>query len=102
MVNLFYGFFSGADYLPSQFNGRPLNTKLQTAEHLVFGGEWNVVGRWTLELEGYVKRFNQITNINRYKLYDDIPVYEDQPESLRKDFIVETGLARWVDALVTY
>jgi len=102
VVNLFYGFLSGADDLPSQFNGRPLNTKLQTAEHLVFGGEWNVVGRWTLELEGYVKRFNQITNINRYKLYDDIPVYEDQPESLRKDFMVETGLARGVDALVTY
>ena len=54
VVNLFYGFLSGADDLPSQFNGRPLNTKLQTAEHLVFGGEWNVVGRWTLELEGYV------------------------------------------------
>ncbi len=86
VVNLFYGFLSGADDLPSEFNGKPLSTKLQTADHLVFGGEWNVVGRWTLELEGYVKRFNQITNVNRYKIYDDIPVYESQPERLRKDF----------------
>ena len=102
VVNLFYGFLSGADDLPSQFNGRPLTTKLQTADHLVLGGEWNLQGRWTLELEGYLKRFNQITNVNRYKIYDDIPVYESQPEYLRKDFMVETGLARGLDALLTF
>ena len=55
-----------------------------------------------LELEGYIKVFDQITNINRYKIYDDIPVYEDQPELLRKDFMVERGLARGIDALITY
>jgi len=102
VVNLFYGFLSGADDLPSQFNERPLTTKLQTADHLVLGGEWNLQGRWTLELEGYLKRFNQITNVNRYKIYDDIPVYESQPEYLRKDFMVETGLARGLDALLTF
>ena len=102
VVNLFYGFLSGAGDLPSQFDGKPLNNSLQTANHLVLGTELNLTKGLKLELEGYIKVFDQITNINRYKIYDDIPVYEDQPELLRKDFMVERGLARGIDALITY
>lgn len=102
VVNLFYGFLSGSVDLPSQFNGDPVNSKLQTADHIVVGTEMDLSERWSFEAEVYAKRFNQITNINRYKIYDDIPVYEDKDELLRKDFIVESGLARGVDFLLTY
>ena len=57
---------------------------------------------WDINLESYVKDFSQITNINRNKLYDDIPVYSDRPEILRKDFIVERGLAYGYDAVMKY
>ena len=102
VVNLFYGFLSGDTDLPSQFDGQLLRNKLQTADHLVLGMETNLTDRWTLEVEAYAKRFNQITNINRYKIYDDIPAYDDEPELLKKDFIVESGMAKGLDFLLTY
>jgi hypothetical protein len=102
VVNLFYGFLSGAGDLPNQFDGTPVVNSLQTANHYVLGTELNLSKGFKIELEGYIKQFDQITNINRYKIYDDIPVYEDQDELLRKDFMIERGLARGIDALLTY
>lgn len=102
VVNLFYGFLSGARDLPNQFDGNPVVNSLQTANHLVVGSELNLSKGLKFELEGYMKYFNQITNINRFKIYDDIPVYGDEPEILRKDFMIERGLARGLDALLTY
>jgi len=102
VVNLFYGFLSGAGDLPNEFDGTPVVNSLQTANHYVLGTELNLSKGFKIELEGYIKQFDQITNINRYKIYDDIPVYEDQDELLRKDFMIERGLARGIDALLTY
>ena len=102
VVNLFYGFLSGATDLPSSFRDRPITSKLQKAAHGVAGFEYDLGKHWDINLESYVKDFSQITNINRNKLYDDIPVYSDRPEILRKDFIVERGLAYGYDAVVKY
>ena len=102
VVNLFYGFLSGATDLPSTFRDRDITSKLQMAVHGVAGFEYDLGDHWDINLESYVKDFSQITNINRNKLYDDIPVYSDQPEILRKDFIVERGLAYGYDAVVKY
>ena len=102
VVNLFYGFLSGATDLPSSFRDRPITSKLQKAVHGVAGFEYDLGKHWDINLESYVKDFSQITNINRNKLYDDIPVYSDRPEILRKDFIVERGLAYGYDAVVKY
>ena len=103
VVNLFYGFLSGGGIdLPSTIGNDPIPGRLQTADHLVLGVEFNPAPNWNFELEAYVKRFNMITNVNRYKLYDDNQQYASQPERLRKDFMVERGLARGIDALLTY
>ncbi len=102
VVNLFYGFLSGPDNIPSTFKGEPIESKLQKAAHAVVGVEVSLGTNFDVNLEGYVKDFNQITNVNRNKIYPDIPQYADKPEILRKDFIVEKGLAYGVDLLVKY
>jgi hypothetical protein len=35
IVNLFYGFLTGSDELPDEFDGEPVTTKLQKANHMV-------------------------------------------------------------------
>ena len=102
VVNLFYGFLSGATDLPTQFRNRDLTSKLQKATHAVAGFEYDLGESWDINLESYIKDFSQITNINRNKLYPDIPVYSDRPEILRKDFIVEHGWAYGYDAVLKY
>ena len=102
VVNLFYGFLSGATDLPSNFRDRSITSKLQKAMHGVAGFEYDLGDHWDLTLESYIKDFSQLTNINRNKLYDDVPAYSDQPEILRKDFIVEHGWAYGYDALIKF
>ena len=100
VVNLFYGFIAGADDIPENFRGEPINSKLQRAWHAVIGGEYDVNEKLTLNLEGYIKNFTQITNINRNKLFESGDT--EQPDYLRKSFIVEEGLAKGIDLLVKY
>lgn len=102
VVNLFYGFLSGPTNLPSKFRDEQVTGKLQRAQHGVLGFEYDVLDNLTMNLEGYVKYFYPISNINRNKLYEDIPAYNDKPELLRKDFIVEEGLARGIDFSLKY
>lgn len=102
VVNLFYGFLSGATDLPSNFRDREITSKLQKANHAVAGFEYDLGDHWDINLESYVKDFSQITNVNRNKLYEDVPSYSDRPEILRKDFIVERGLAYGYDAVLKF
>jgi hypothetical protein len=75
---------------------------LQKATHVVGGFEYDLGDHWDINLETYLKDFSQITNVNRNKLYDDVPAYSDRPEILRKDFIVEHGWAYGYDAVLKY
>ncbi len=102
VVNLFYGFLSGPDNIPSDFRGDPINSKLQKAAHAVGGFEIGLGKNLDINIEAYMKDFQQLTNVNRNKLYPDIPVYADKPEILRKDFIVEKGFAYGFDFLLKY
>lgn len=114
VVNLFYGFLSGSDNLPSTFtneNGEvtEVNTLLQKARHYIFGAEWDPIdstekwGNLEFNLEFYLKDFTHLTNLNRNKLYDDSdPANADQPDELKKDFIVESGKAYGVDFVTKY
>lgn len=102
VVNLFYGFLSGPDNIPSEFRGEDIESRLQKAAHVVAGFEFEVGKNMDINIEGYYKDFSQLTNVNRNKLYPDIPVYADKPEILRKDFIVEVGEAYGIDLLVKY
>ncbi|MFT5725400.1 MAG: hypothetical protein ACI9JN_002525 [Bacteroidia bacterium] len=100
VVNLFYGFLSGPDELPDMVGSKEVTHRMQTAQHLVGGFEIDVDSISSINIEGYAKNFTQITNINRDKIYDDNLEYADEPEYLRKDFVVETGLAYGFD--ITY
>ena len=105
VVNLFYGFLSGPDNLQSRFtneDGKRTDVKnpLQKSNHYIFGFEYDVNKYINVNIEGYYKRFGQLTNINRNKIYEDGDV--TKPETQRKDFIVETGDAKGVDFVLKY
>lgn len=113
VVNLFYGFLSGSDNLPSHFTTQDgktyeVTSKLQKANHYIFGFEYDPIdstdkyGNLEFTLEGYLKDFRQLTNLNRNKLYDDDESNADKPDELKKDFIVETGRAYGVDFVSKY
>ena len=91
VVNLFYGFLSGPDNLPSTFDGQPVNHRLQKARHAVAGTDYRLSKYLTINLEGFIKIFDQITNINRDKLFDDDQFNQDKPERLRQNYIIESG-----------
>ncbi|MFZ4398678.1 MAG: TonB-dependent receptor [Bacteroidales bacterium] len=108
VVNLFYGFLSGPDNLPEKFKGETVTSKLQKAQHAIFGIEYDIMDHLTVNLEGYYKNFSQLTNINRNKIFDDTDPYNDKtslsykPEYLRKDFIIEDGNAYGLDYSMKY
>lgn len=106
VVNLFYGFLSGPDNLQEQFTDEEGNTRdvthsLQKANHLIVGTEFDITRNISLNVEGYYKRFTQLTNINRNKIFDENDDV-DAPDILKKDYIVETGDAYGVDFVAKY
>ncbi len=113
VVNLFYGFLSGPDNLPSSYinqNGEKVNvkssfpnrSKLQLANHYVAGFEFDLAKHLDLNVEVYRKDFTQLTNLNPYKLYDDTPDNRLKPDLLKKDYIIETGKAQGFDMVLKY
>jgi hypothetical protein len=101
VVNLFYGFLSGPDNLPTRFDGKEITHKLQKSEHLILGFEVDLMTQVSMNLEGYLKNFSQLTNINRNKMFD-ANNYPDEPEILTKDFIIEKGYATGMDVTLKY
>ena len=101
IVNLFYGFLSGPDNLPDEFDGKPVNHKLQKSEHAILGFEYDVAQNVTINLEGYYKNFSQLTNLNRNKLLDENK-HPDESDLITKDFIIEKGYATGVDFTLKY
>lgn len=102
VVNLFFGFLSGPDNLPRTFDGQEVTSKLQKARHLIAGVEVDLTKNLELNFETYIKDFNQLTNINRDKIYDDTEEFADQPDYLKKDFIIERGQAYGFDVRLKY
>jgi hypothetical protein len=101
VVNLFYGFLSGPENLPDEFDGSEVTSKLQKAQHAIIGAEVDLSRDLTMNIEGYYKYFNQLTNINRNKIFDENKAPE-QPDILKKDFIIEKGDAYGVDVTLKY
>lgn len=102
VVNLFYGFLSGPDNLPKQFQGEDVTHKLQKSIHNIAGFEVDLTKRISLNIEGYFKHFTQLTNINRDKIFDDNAANTNVPDVLKKDYIVEKGKAMGIDFLLKY
>ena len=106
VVNLFYGFLSGPENLQNEFTDEDGNTRdvthsLQKANHLIVGAEVDLSKKVSVNVEGYYKRFTQLTNINRNKIFNESDGL-DVPEILVKDFVIETGDAYGIDFVTTY
>lgn len=102
VVNLFYGFLSGPDNTPETFDGKTINSRLQKAWHTGAGVEVDLGKYSEINIEGFFKNFSQLTNINRDKIYDDVPEFQDKPERQRADYIIETGYSYGMDFRYKY
>ena len=107
VVNLFYGFLTAPEDVADNItledgSTREVKDPIQRADHYIFGFEVDVNKRVKVNIEGYLKDFRQVTNLNRNKVYEDLPEFAAQPASLKKDFILETGKAYGGDMLLTY
>ncbi|MBT7481699.1 MAG: TonB-dependent receptor [Flavobacteriales bacterium] len=91
VVNLFYGFITSPEDLPTDENGNHYKNQIQKARHLIVGLEYDINLKIDFQVEGYVKDFTQLTNINR-----------EMTSNYDNEFIVETGLAKGVDILLKY
>ena len=101
VVNLFYGFLSGPTDLPETFMGEEVTSKLQKSRHAVAGFEFDINSISEINLEGYIKDFTQITNINRDKIFDNTRENQaTRPYYLYENYIVENGEAYGFD--ITY
>ncbi len=105
VVNLFYGFLSGPPEgnLQDEFRGEEVTSSLQRATHIVAGFEVELSDELSLNIEGYIKDFQQLTNLNRNQLYEEgSPLAFGKPDVLVKEFILERGLAQGLDFLAKY
>lgn len=107
VVNLFNGLLSAPTNFQSTFtnqNGdvRVVKDAIQYAWHAILGYEIDLNKHLSLNIEGYYKWFNQLSNINTNKAYEDIDVFSDKPDELKKDFIIETGKSYGLDFLLKY
>jgi hypothetical protein len=96
VVNLFYGFLAGSGKPVDEFNGREVRNALQKAKHIIVGAEIDLTQKISVNIEGYYKFFDQLTNLNRNKLYDKDKA-PGEPDLLTSDFIVEQGDAYGLD-----
>tara|TARA_B100000809_G_scaffold81873_1_gene80137 strand:+ start:6848 stop:9205 length:2358 start_codon:yes stop_codon:yes gene_type:complete len=108
IVNLFYGFLSGPDNLQEEFTEqdgtvREIKHELQKANHYIAGFELDFSRSFSLNVEGYLKDFTQLTNTNRNQIFDESDISAvDKPDVLKKEFIVETGKAYGIDFALKY
>tara|TARA_B100000427_G_C15509296_1_gene595412 strand:+ start:371 stop:2638 length:2268 start_codon:yes stop_codon:yes gene_type:complete len=91
IVNLFTGIITSPEDIPDQEDGTAYQDLFQKARHLITGIEYDVSDKTDFQLEGYIKDFTQLTNINR-----NITSNDDNT------FIIESGIAKGMDALVKY
>lgn len=92
VVNFFVGFLSGPEERIFKLNtSAETDHRLQKSTHAIGGFEMDFGKYTTVNIEGYLKRFNQLISINRNKLSGD-----------DANFVTETGNAYGVDFSLKY
>ena len=111
IVNLFTGFLTGSAELgiPSTFLNKEIHSCVQKAKHIIFGAEYDLTDLITFNAEVYLKYFDQLLNANRNNIYSDTDPFYTRPTSpyykeefLRKDYIIENGMATGLDISATF
>ncbi|MCQ2299397.1 MAG: TonB-dependent receptor [Bacteroidales bacterium] len=109
IVNLFNGFLTGSGQLnmPNTFLGEEMNC-VQRAQHVVAGVEYDLLPHLTANVEGYLKNFSQLLDMNNNQMFDaSDPAYQaggiyEKPQYLMTDFIFEKGYATGFDMSLCY
>jgi hypothetical protein len=92
VVQLFSGFLVGPETTLYRGDSKvPVKSRLQKANHLVAGFEWEPFKLFSVSVEGYQKTFNQLISLNRNKRKATDP-----------DFLVEEGSAMGLDFAFAY
>ena len=92
VVQLFSGFLVGPETTLYRGNSNvPVKSRLQKANHIVAGFEWEPFKLFSVSVEGYQKTFNQLISLNRNKRKATDP-----------DFLVEEGSAMGLDFAFAY
>lgn len=107
IVNLFNGMLSAPENIQSNFvnqfgKERSPRNGLQTAWHAILGAEFDLAKNLSLNVEGYYKYFDQLSNINQNKIYDDTPEFADIDDVYKKNFLIESGESYGIDFLLKY
>ena len=90
IVSLFNGTISSPENIKDN-DGSDLTQKFQKSQHLIIGIELDLNENIDLQIEGYIKDFSQLTNINRNRIDVSDP-----------EFIIESGIAKGIDLLLKY
>ena len=103
IVNLFVGFLLGPrETLIDPETQMRTDSRLQTAWHYVGGVEYDIGRNVTFNLEGYLKSFGQMLNINRNKLSASDPNFiVESGEAYGMDFNMDFKKGNW-DVWLTY
>ncbi|MBC8048096.1 MAG: TonB-dependent receptor [Fimbriimonadaceae bacterium] len=91
IVNLFSGYLSGPDDDLFDANGTESTSHLQKSTHAIFGIEIDATDFIEINIEPYIKYFNQLIEINRNKTIPTDP-----------DFATEKGQAYGIDFSLKY
>ena len=102
VINLFSGFLSSPPSLPESFKDNVVDSYLQKAKHYIVGVEYEYNEYIDVNIEGYIKDFSQLISENKNRLFEDNVDSSDQPDYLKKAFIVERGIASGFDILLKY
>ena len=102
VVNLFSGFLSSTTSLPDYFQGDLVESLLQKSIHYIVGLEYDFNQYLDVNFEAYVKDFSQLISENKNQIFQDVPEFELEPDYLKKEFIIEKGLASGLDVLIKY
>ena len=90
IVSLFNGTISSPENIKDN-DGSDLTQKFQKSKHLIIGIELDLNENIDVQIEGYIKDFSQLTNINRNRIDLSDP-----------EFIIESGIAKGIDLLLKY
>ncbi|MDR0970802.1 MAG: TonB-dependent receptor [Bacteroidales bacterium] len=110
IVNLFTGYQTidpESMNIVSVFRGQNISSYFQKANHLIFGIEYDLSKRITLNIEGYYKIMEGLITLNRNKYFDDDFEHSQegssfQPDYLKKEYALENGKAFGVDVSAKY
>jgi len=108
VVNLFYGFLSGPENIPDTWMGKDVTSRLQKGQHIIGGFEIDILSNLNLNIEGYYKKFGQLTNVNRNKLFNssgsstESNMQSEISDLQWIDYMIEEGDAEGIDVTLRY